>query len=66
MDSYWVVELAWPVWRLSWKHNLPSAVGNHVYLDFAKAYNSLDQECTLIILKDYGVGPNVLQLLTMF
>jgi len=38
----------------------------HVYLDFAQAYNSLDWECTLIVLEDYRVGPNVLKLLTMF
>jgi len=37
-----------------------------VYLDFTKAYDSLDRECTLVILQDYGVGPNVLHLIANF
>jgi len=37
-----------------------------VYLDFAKAYDSLDCEHTLVILKDYGVGPNILRLIATF
>jgi len=29
----------------------------HVYLDFSKAYDSIDQGSTLTILHNYGVGP---------
>jgi len=32
----------------------------HIYLDFAKAYNSLDWACMLILLQDYGMGPNTI------
>jgi len=39
---------------------------HQVYLDFAKAYDSLDRDRTLIILQDYGVGPNMLRLLRQF
>ena len=39
---------------------------HHIYLDFAKAYDSLDRERTLILLRDYGVGPNMLRILSHF
>jgi len=29
----------------------------HIYLDFVKAYDSLYHDCTLMLLRDYGVGP---------
>jgi len=38
----------------------------HVYLDFSKAYDSLDRARTLILLRDYGVGPNTLRLIALF
>jgi len=38
----------------------------HIYLDFAKAYDSLDQACMLILLQDYGVGPNTIRLIAFF
>jgi len=33
---------------------------HHVFIDFAKAYNSLDHGQTLLLLADYGVGPKTL------
>ncbi len=39
---------------------------HHIYLDFAKAYDSLDQARTLILLKDYGISPNMMRLLHCF
>jgi len=39
---------------------------HHVYLDFSKAYDSLDCDWTLLLLADYGVGPNMLRLLRNF
>jgi len=33
---------------------------HHVYIDFAKAYDSLDRGRTLLLLADYGVGPKML------
>jgi len=39
---------------------------HHIFLDFSKAYNSLDRERTITILQDYGVGPNVIQIITTF
>jgi len=38
----------------------------HVYLDFSKAYDSIDRASTLRILEDYGVGPRILRLLEHF
>jgi len=38
----------------------------HVFLDFTKAYDSLDRARTLTILTDYGVGPNIIRLLSNF
>jgi len=38
----------------------------HVYLDFSKAYDSIDCGRTLMILQDYGVGPWILCLLEHF
>jgi len=32
----------------------------YVYLDFSKAYNSLDCTSTFTILKDYGIGPQII------
>jgi len=39
---------------------------HHVYIDFAKAYDSLDRGRTLLLLADYGVGPNTLRLVENF
>jgi len=39
---------------------------HHVYLDFTKAYDSLDRDRALILLQDYGVGPNMLRLIQLF
>jgi len=33
---------------------------HHVYINFAKAYNSLDHGRTLLLLADYGVSPKML------
>ncbi len=33
---------------------------HHVYIDFAKAYDSLDRGRTLLLLADYRVGPNAM------
>jgi len=38
----------------------------HIFIDFTKAYDSLDRSRTLLLLADYGVGPNTIQLLAMF
>ena len=38
----------------------------HVYLDFSKAYDSIDRASTLQLLQDYGVGPRILRLLEHF
>jgi len=38
----------------------------HVYLDFSKAYDSIDCSSTLTILQDYGVGPWIIWLLEHF
>jgi len=38
----------------------------YIYLDFAKAYDSLDRSRTLILLHDYGVGPNTICLIELF
>ncbi len=38
----------------------------HIYLDFAKAYDSLDRARMLILLQDYGVGPNIIRLIALF
>jgi hypothetical protein len=35
-------------------------------LDLSKAYDTLDRSCTLQILQDYGLGPQLLRLLTNF
>jgi len=32
----------------------------HIYLDFTKAYDLLDRARTLILLRDYGMGPNLI------
>jgi hypothetical protein len=37
-----------------------------IFLDLSKAYDTLDRDRTLEILKGYGVGPNVLRLLQTF
>jgi len=37
-----------------------------VFLDLTKAYDTLDRERTLLILKEYGVGDNTLRLLDTF
>jgi len=39
---------------------------HHIYLDFTKAYNLLDQEHTLTLLCDYGVGPRMLCIISHF
>jgi len=39
---------------------------HHIYLDFPKAYDSLDCSRTLTLLSNYGVGPNTLQLISLF
>jgi len=39
---------------------------HHIYLDFAKAYDSLDHNWTLTILHDYGVGPRLLSIISHF
>ena len=39
---------------------------HHVYIDFAKAYDSLDRGRTLLLLADYGVGPKTLRLISTF
>ncbi len=39
---------------------------HHVYIDFAKAYDSLDRGRTLLLLADYGVGPKMLRLIENF
>jgi len=38
----------------------------HIFLDFTKAYDSIDRARTLLLLADYGVGPNTIRLLAMF
>jgi len=38
----------------------------HVYIDFSKAYDSLDRERMLTLLQDYGVGPKMMHLLRNF
>jgi len=38
----------------------------HVYLDFSKAYDSLDRGRTMRLLQDYGVGPNMMRLIASF
>jgi len=38
----------------------------HVYLDFSKAYDLINQGSTLTILHDYGMGPRIIQLLEHF
>jgi len=37
-----------------------------VFLDLSKAYDSLDRARTIIILRDYGVGPNIIRLIAKF
>ena len=37
-----------------------------VFLDLTKAYDTLDRERTLLIMEQYGVGPNIIRLLKMF
>lgn len=37
-----------------------------VFLNLTKAYNTLDRECTLLIMEQYRVGPNVRRLLHTF
>ncbi len=39
---------------------------HHVYIDFAKAYDSLDRGRTLLLLADYSVGPKTLRLISTF
>jgi len=39
---------------------------HHIYLDFTKAYDSLDRERTLTLLRDYGVGPRMLCIISHF
>jgi len=39
---------------------------HHIYLDFTKAYDSLDRERTLTLLQDYGVGPQMLRIISHF
>jgi len=39
---------------------------HHVYIGFAITYNLLDHRCTLTLLADYGVGPNMLWLISLF
>jgi len=39
---------------------------HHIFLDFSKAYDSLNREQTIIILQDYGVGPNVIRIIATF
>ena len=39
---------------------------HHVYIDFAKAYDSLDHGHTLLLLADYGVSPKMLWLISTF
>jgi len=39
---------------------------HHIYRDFSKAYDSLDCSRTLTLLSNYGVGPNMLQLISRF
>jgi len=38
----------------------------HIYLDFAKVYDSLDRARTLILLQDHGVGLNTIWLIALF
>jgi len=37
-----------------------------IFIDVSKAYDGLDCECTLLVLQDYGVGRNTLQILNNF
>ena len=37
-----------------------------IFLDSREAYNATDQDRCLVILKGYGVGPNMLQLIKHF
>ncbi len=39
---------------------------HHIFLDFSKAYDSLNRERTITILQDYGVGPNVIRIIATF
>jgi len=38
----------------------------HIYLDFSKAYDLLESTRTLILLHNYGVGPNTICLIALF
>jgi hypothetical protein len=37
-----------------------------IFLDLSKAYDTMDRDCTIRILRAYGVGDRVLQILTNF
>jgi hypothetical protein len=40
--------------------------GKHVFLDVKKAYDTLDRERTIEILRGYNVGPNILRIIEHF
>lgn len=37
-----------------------------IFIDLRKAYDAMDRERCLMILRDYGVGPNIVGLLETF
>jgi len=60
-------------WHVSSKAKLEAQLAfcsgcplHHIYLDFSKAYNSFDWARMLILLQDYGIGPNMMCLLQGF
>jgi len=68
MASYLTRGLVWPALRLNLKHNWPSLPDSPcIYLDFAKAYDSLlDWEHMLALLWDYSMGPKMLCIISHF
>ena len=66
MDFDVVMAAARPFWKPNWKCNmqrLQSVPYFQIFLDLAKAYDSIDRDRLIDILAGYGFGPNMLQFL---